>query len=78
VPEANEAEKLRDHGYMELGYLGFVNDVSVKRVDSPTKGDMGCFARKKKRPSRMTTKKLSKCWKQRIFTITKEIKNNLG
>jgi hypothetical protein len=34
---------------MDLGYLGFVNDVNMKkRVDAPTKGDMGCFAREKK------------------------------
>jgi hypothetical protein len=56
VPEANKVSKLRDHGYMDLGYSGFVNNVGKKkRVDAPTKGDMGCFARKI-RPSRMMTK----------------------
>jgi hypothetical protein len=48
VEEANKVDKIKDHGYMDLGYLGFMNDVSVnKRVDAPTKADMGCVAREK-------------------------------
>jgi hypothetical protein len=31
VPEDNIVEKLRDHGYMDLGYLGFVNDFRMKK-----------------------------------------------
>jgi hypothetical protein len=45
VPEDNKVEKLRDHGYMNLGYSGFVNDVEKKRVDAPTKDGMGFFAK---------------------------------
>jgi hypothetical protein len=49
VSEANKVGKLRDHGYRDLGYSRFVNYVSMKkRVDAPTKGDMGFFSRKKK------------------------------
>jgi hypothetical protein len=65
-------DKLRDHGYMDLGFSRFVNDVNVnKRVDSPTKGDLGCFARKNKAIKDDDKKKLCICWKQRLFTITK-------
>jgi hypothetical protein len=35
VPEANKVEKLRDHGYMDLGYSGFVNNVGIKREWMP-------------------------------------------
>jgi hypothetical protein len=35
VPEANKVDKLRDHGYMDLGYSGFVNDVGMKREWMP-------------------------------------------
>jgi hypothetical protein len=45
VPEDNKVEKLRDHGYMNLGYSGFVNDVKKKRVDAPTKDGMGFFSK---------------------------------
>jgi hypothetical protein len=31
VPEANKVGKLRDRGYMDLGYSGFVNDVCMKK-----------------------------------------------
>jgi hypothetical protein len=49
MPEAYKVEKLRDHGYMDLGYSGFVNGVGIiKKVDAPTKGDMGFFARENK------------------------------
>jgi hypothetical protein len=46
-------------------------------VDAPTKGDMGCVSREKK-VIKGDDKKLSKRWKQRLFTINKEIKNNFG
>jgi hypothetical protein len=44
-------------GTWTLEYLGFVNDVEMrkKRVDFPTKGDMGCVAGKI-RSSRVTIK----------------------
>jgi hypothetical protein len=35
VPEANKLEKLRDHGYMDLGYSGFVGDVKMKKEWMP-------------------------------------------
>jgi hypothetical protein len=35
MPEAKKVDKLRDHGYMELGYSGFVNDVVMKREWMP-------------------------------------------
>jgi hypothetical protein len=31
VSKAKKVEKLKDHGYMDLGYLGFVNDVCMKK-----------------------------------------------
>jgi hypothetical protein len=49
VPKANTVKKIRDHGYIDLGYSGFVNNVGMNREwMPPTKGDMGCFAGKKK------------------------------
>jgi hypothetical protein len=45
-------------------------------MNSPTKGDMGCFCQKRK-VTKGDDKKLCKGWKQRIFKITKYIKNQL-
>jgi hypothetical protein len=70
--------KLRDCGYMDLGYSGFVNDVNMKKGWMPQPRATWVAFPGKRRPSRMTTKKLCICWKQRLYTITKEIKNNLG
>jgi hypothetical protein len=33
--EDNKLDKLRDHGCMDLGYSGFVNDVGMKREWMP-------------------------------------------
>jgi hypothetical protein len=33
--------KLRDHGYMDLGYLGFVNDVNMKKSGCLNQGRHG-------------------------------------
>jgi hypothetical protein len=35
VPKANKVDKLRDHGDMDLGYLGFVNEFGMKREWMP-------------------------------------------
>ena len=44
--EAEKVGKLRESGYMNLGYTGFFNDGDMKkRVDAPTKNDMGLFSR---------------------------------
>jgi hypothetical protein len=49
VPEANKVEKLRDHGYMDLGYLGFLNDVNMEREWMPQPRETWVdFTRKKK------------------------------
>jgi hypothetical protein len=32
---ANKVEKIRDDGYMDLGYSGLVNDVGMKREWMP-------------------------------------------
>jgi hypothetical protein len=35
VPKAKKVEKLRDHGYMDLGYLRFMNNVGMKKEWMP-------------------------------------------
>jgi hypothetical protein len=70
--------KIRDRGYKDLGYLGFVNDVGMKKRWMPQPRETWVALPGKRRPSRMMTKTLCICWKQRIYTITKGIKNNLG
>jgi hypothetical protein len=67
---------LRDHGYMDLGYSGFVNDVDMKKGWMPQPRETWVSLTGKIIPSRMTTKNICICWKQGISTITKEIKNN--
>jgi hypothetical protein len=38
--------KLRDSGYMDLGYLGFFKDIDMKKKGGfTTKGDMVFFSR---------------------------------
>jgi hypothetical protein len=61
-------DKHRDHGYMDLGYSGLVNDVGMKREWILQPRETWVALPGKRRPSR----------KQRRFTITKEIKNNVG
>jgi hypothetical protein len=53
----DKVDKLRDHGYMDCGILGVYERCQneKRRVDSPTKGYMGCVA-SKIRSSRVTTK----------------------
>jgi hypothetical protein len=64
-------EKLIDHGYMDLGYLCFMNDVRMKSESRcPNQGRHGFLCWEKK-AIKGDDKMLSKCWKQRIFTITK-------
>jgi hypothetical protein len=49
VPEAKKVTKLRDHGYIDFEILRVLERCHYeKRVDSPTKSDMGFFSRKKK------------------------------
>jgi hypothetical protein len=78
VLEANKVDKRRDRGYMDLGYSGFMNGVRTKREWIPQPRATWVFFLGKRRPSRVMMKNISICWKQRLFTITKEIKNNLG
>ena len=54
----DKVEKLRDKGYMDFGILGVYERChnEKRRVDAPTKGDMGCVSRKR-RSSRVTTKR---------------------
>jgi hypothetical protein len=35
VPKDKKVDKLKDHGDMDLGYLGFMNDVRMKNVRMP-------------------------------------------
>jgi hypothetical protein len=35
VPKANKVDKLIDHGYMDLGYSRFMNDVGKKKEGMP-------------------------------------------
>jgi hypothetical protein len=57
VPEANKVGKLRDRGYMDLGYSGFVNDVDMKKEWMPQPRATWVDFPGKRRPSRMMTKK---------------------
>jgi hypothetical protein len=61
VSEANKVDKLRDHGYMNLGYLGFMNDVGMKREWIPQPRATWVSFPEKRRPSRVMMKKLSIC-----------------
>jgi hypothetical protein len=77
VRKANKRGKIRDHGYRDLGYSGFVNDVSRKKGWMPQPRETWFSFPGKRRPSRMTKKKICICWKQRLYKISKEINNNL-
>jgi hypothetical protein len=54
----NKVDKLKDHGYINFGILGVCEQChnEKKRVDAPTKDNMGGFARKR-RSSRVMTKR---------------------
>jgi hypothetical protein len=43
-----KVEKLRDQGYMDFGILGVYERYQneKRRLDAPTKGDMGCVSRR--------------------------------
>jgi hypothetical protein len=45
----DKVDKLRDQGYMDFGILGVYERCQneKRRVDAPTKGDMGCLREKK-------------------------------
>jgi hypothetical protein len=49
--------KLRDHGYMDLGYSRLVNDVNMKKGWMPQPRVTWVALPGKRRPSRMMTKK---------------------
>jgi hypothetical protein len=59
MPKDNKVEKLKDHGYMDLGYSGFTNDVSMKREWIPQPRATWVAFPRKKRPSRVRMKNLS-------------------
>jgi hypothetical protein len=65
-------DKLRDRRYMDCGILRVYGQCQQdeKVMNAPTKGDMGFFSIKTK-VIEGDKKKISKCWKQRLFTITK-------
>jgi hypothetical protein len=44
----NKVDKLRDHGYMDLGYSGFMNDVGMKKSGCPNQGRHGLLFQEKK------------------------------
>jgi hypothetical protein len=48
--------KLKDHRYMDLGYLGFVKDVGMKKWWRPQQRVTSVSFLGKRRPSRMMTK----------------------
>jgi hypothetical protein len=49
MPEAKKVTKLKNHGYIDFETLRVLERcLYEKRVDSPTKSDMGCFSKKKK------------------------------
>jgi hypothetical protein len=49
-------DKLRDHGYVELGYSGFVNDVGMKKSGCPNQGRCGLLCPGKIRSSGVMAK----------------------
>jgi hypothetical protein len=57
VLEAEKVGKLRDHGYMDLGYSGFVNDGDMKKGWIPQPRVTWVSFLGKRRPSGMMTKK---------------------
>jgi hypothetical protein len=78
MPESKKVDKITDHGYMDLGYFRFMNYVGMKREWIPQPRATWVALLRKEKAINDDDKKLSKCSKQRVFTITKEIKNNLG
>jgi hypothetical protein len=54
-------EKLKDHGYMDLGYSRFVNDVCMKKDWIPQPRETWVAFAGKRRPLRMMTKNLCIC-----------------
>jgi hypothetical protein len=58
VLEANKVGKLRDHGYMVLGYSRFVNDVNVKKGGFPNQGRHRLFFQVKKKSIKDDEEKL--------------------
>jgi hypothetical protein len=63
---------------MDLGYLGFMNDVDMKKERIPQPRTTWVSFPGKNKAIKGDNKKLSIGSKQILFTITKEIKNNLG
>ena len=64
-------ENLEIMGTWTLGYSGIMNDVKIKKESGfPSKGRHGLLCRENK-VIKGDDKNLSKCWKQRIFTIPK-------
>jgi hypothetical protein len=72
-------DKIRDRGYIECGILGvlWAMSIRVEGKEFPNQGTHGFLCQKNK-VAKDDDKKLYKCWKQRICTITKGIKNKLG
>jgi hypothetical protein len=60
VLEANKVEKLIDHGYMDLGYSGFMNDVRMKKDWMPQLRATWVAFLGKKKVTKGGDKKLSK------------------
>jgi hypothetical protein len=67
-----KVDKCRVEGYMDCGILRVYGQCQheEKRVNAPTKDDIGCFARKKK-VSKGDNRNICQCWKQRLFTMDK-------
>jgi hypothetical protein len=57
VPKDNKLGKLRDPGYLDLGYSRFVNDVDMKKEWMPQPRETWFSLPGKIRISGMTTKK---------------------
>jgi hypothetical protein len=64
---------LEMRGTWTMGYSWFMNDVRMSKGEwmPQPRATWVAFPEKKKKVINGDDKKLSKCWKQRLFTITK-------